>query len=90
MRTGRPVVPLVKLVEEQRFDAKNRRHRRKLLDDDSLLVFVASHEAPELWVQLADLQVRYRRDTSGRAWAAKQFELALRQRDEDGELLLVL
>jgi hypothetical protein len=33
-----------------------------------LLEFVSNNEAPILWVQLADLQQRYRRDTSGRAW----------------------
>jgi hypothetical protein len=82
-----PTVPLLKLVEEHSFSAKNKRHRAKLLSDDSLFEFVANHEAPALWVQLADLQQRYR--YGGReAWTARRFESALRQRDADGVLVL--
>jgi hypothetical protein len=90
---ARPTVPLLKLVEERRFSAKNKRHRKKLLNDDSLLDFVANHEVPVLWVQLADLQRRYRvlyrvSDRSQYGWAAQRFESALRQLDEDGLLVL--
>jgi hypothetical protein len=35
---------LLDLVRERRFKAKNKRHRRKLLEDDSLLEFVSWKE----------------------------------------------
>ena len=44
MRTVRPPVPLLKLVEARRFDPKNKRHRAKLLEDESLLEFVRESE----------------------------------------------
>jgi hypothetical protein len=61
VRTGRSSVPLLELVEERRFDAKNKRHRAKLLNDDSLLEYVAGN--PDVSTRLrmlADSQERYR------------------------------
>jgi hypothetical protein len=49
---ARPVVPLLDLVQNGRFDAKNKRHRAKLLNDDSLLEFVAYNE--DVSVRLRD------------------------------------
>lgn len=73
MRTGRPRVPLLELVETRRFDARNKRHRAKLLKDDSLLEFVAGNEgAPARLRDLAGLQRYYR--TSGGTWAARAFQ----------------
>jgi hypothetical protein len=92
---ARPVVPLLELVEERRFNANNKRHRAKLLEDDSLLEFVANNEAPVLWVMLADLQVRYRGShwTLDRSWtanAAREFQSSLERLDEDAQPLELL
>ena len=93
MKTGRPPTPLLELVNERRFDAKNKRHRAKLLNDDSLLVFVRESEAvTPLYVALADIQERYRRShgTLDRSWShseARSFQLSLERLDEDGEPL---
>jgi hypothetical protein len=87
---ARPVVPLLDLVQNGRFDASNKRHRAKLLRDDSLLEFVGWNEdAPLLWRQLAELQERYRNahsclDRSYTSWAATAFESSLRRLDDDG------
>jgi hypothetical protein len=90
---ARPVVPLLDLVQERRFKAKNKRHRQKLLEDDSLLEYVGWNEdAPLLWRELAELQERYRNahrclDRSHTSWAEGAFESSLRRLDDDGELL---
>lgn len=91
MRTGRPPTPLLELVRSRRFDAKNKRHRAKLLDDDSLLDFVRESGAvTPLDVALAGIQERYRRahGTLNRSWTfgeARSFQLSLERLDEDGE-----
>jgi hypothetical protein len=73
VKRGRPAVSLLELVREGRFDANSKRHRRKLLEDDSLLEFVAGTEdAPATLIELAELQVRYRCERS--AWAARAFQ----------------
>jgi hypothetical protein len=62
VRTGRPAVPLLELVEERRFDAKNKRHRAKVLGDDSLLEYVRGNgDASARLRMLAECQERYRR-----------------------------
>jgi hypothetical protein len=40
VRTDRPPTPPLELVQERRFDAKNKRHRKNLRKDDSLLEYV--------------------------------------------------
>lgn len=93
MRTGRPPTPLLELVRERRFDAKNKRHRAKLLHDDSLLEFVRESEVVSAReAGLAQIQVRYRRShgTLDRSWSqseARSFQLSLERLDEDGEPL---
>jgi hypothetical protein len=80
VRTGRPAVPLLELVQERRFDAKNKRHRAKLLEDDSLLEYVAGNPAASTRLSmLADSQERYRRTaafSTVTVWEARQFEAA--------------
>jgi hypothetical protein len=67
---ARPVVPLLHLVQNRRFDARNKRHRAKPLNDDSLLEFVAYHEGASVRLQLAaEAQERYRQ-THARAAAS--------------------
>jgi hypothetical protein len=91
VRTGRPPTPLLELVRERRFDAKNKRHRAKLLDDDSLLEFVRESECvTTLYAALAQIQERYRRShgTLNRSWThseARSFQLSLERLGEDGE-----
>ncbi len=93
---ARPTVSLLSLVEERRFSARNKRHRRKLLEDDSLLEFVAENpDAPILWRQLAEIQERYRSvhgvlDRSAASGAASSFEAHVRRVDLDGEPLTLI
>ena len=93
---ARPTVSLLSLVEERRFSARNKRHRRKLLEDDSLLEFVAGNpDAPVLWRELAEIQERYRSvrgvlDRSASAAAASSFEAHVRRLDLDGEPLTLI
>jgi hypothetical protein len=93
---ARPTVPFLKLVEERRFDAKNKRHRAKLLENDSSLAFVAKNpDAPRLWKDLAEIQGRYRLvhgriDRSHTSIAARQFQLSLERLDEDGQPLTLV
>jgi hypothetical protein len=55
-------VPLLELVQERRFDARNKRHRAKLLKDDSLLELVTGNPGASVRLSmLADAQERYRR-----------------------------
>jgi hypothetical protein len=88
---ARPSTPLLELVRERRFDAENKRHRAKLLEDDSLLDFVRESEVvTPLYVALAEIQERYRRvnGTLDRSWshgAARSFQLSLERLDENGE-----
>ena len=90
---ARPTVSLLSLVEERRFSARNKQHRRKLLEDDSLLAFVAENpDAPILRRQLAEIQERYWRvhgvwDRSSTAAAASSFEAHVRHLDLAGEPL---
>jgi hypothetical protein len=92
VRTGRPPTPLLELVHERRFDAKNKRHRRKLLEDDSLLDFVRESEVvTPLYAALAQTQERYRlaARVSDRSWThghARAFQVSLERLDDDGEL----
>lgn len=72
-------------------DAKSKRHRAKLLTDNSLLDFVRESEfVTPLDVALAEIQERYRRahgtlDRSYTSTAARRFQLALQRLDENGE-----
>ena len=90
---ARPSIPLLELVHERRFDARNKRHRAKLLEDDSLLDFVReSGCVTPLYAALAEIQTRYRQvhGTLDRSWshgAAREFQLSLERLDEDGEPL---
>jgi hypothetical protein len=80
---ARPVVPLLRLVQERRFDPDNKRHRAKLLNDDSWLEFVAGNEdAPARLRELAGLQRQYR--TSRGAWAARAFQRQVEAGHGDG------
>jgi hypothetical protein len=88
---ARPTVHLLDLVRERRFNAKNQRHRAKLLEDDSLLDFVRESEfvAP-LYTALAEIQTRYRQaygvlDRSHTSGASRSFELSLKRLNENGE-----
>ena len=90
---ARPTVSLLELVRERRFSWRNKRHRRKLLEDDSLIESVAWNEdAPPLWRSRVEIHFRYRHDyglmdrsyTSG---AARSFEKSLRLLDDHGVLL---
>jgi hypothetical protein len=91
MRTGRPPTPLLELVRSRRFDARNKRHRAKLLHDDSLLEFVRDSGAvTPLDVAVAEIQERYRQahGTLNRSWThgeARAFQLSLERLDENGE-----
>jgi hypothetical protein len=89
VRTGRPRVPLLELVETRRFDARNKRHRAKLLEDDSLLAFVAKNPGvPVRLTMLAECQGRYRWVAERRhvsVWEARQFEAGVRRLGDDGE-----
>jgi hypothetical protein len=70
----RPAVFLLELVREGKFNGESRRHRRKLLTDDSLLEFVAaSEDAPATLVELAEIQMRYRRERG--TWAPEAARL---------------
>jgi hypothetical protein len=88
---ARPVVPLLNLVRERRFDAKNKRHRAKLLTDDSLLEFVAWNEVASVRLRVAaKAQERYRQShASGgvEMWPAGMVEACARRLDDDGEPL---
>jgi hypothetical protein len=88
---ARPVVPLLDLVQERRFNAKNKRHKRKLLEDDSLLEFVACNEDAPVRLQMAaEAQERYRQShASGgvQMWPAGQVEMCAHRMDDDGEPL---
>jgi len=90
---ARPPTPLLELVNERRFDAKDERHRAKLLEDDSLLEFVPESECvTTLYAALAQIQERYRRShgTLDRSWShgeARSFQLSLERLDDDGEPL---
>jgi 5-methylcytosine-specific restriction enzyme A len=95
VKTGRPPTPLLELVQERRFDGKNKRHRAKLARDDSLLEYVAENpDASARMRMLAETQERYRRTgavSTTTVWEARQFEAGVRRLGEDGEpLLLVL
>ena len=89
MRTGRPPVPLLELVQERRFDAKNKRHRAKLAEDDSLREFVAENPGASARLRmLAECQERYRRvsrSSTVTVWEARQFEAGVRRLDDEGE-----
>jgi hypothetical protein len=91
---ARPVVPLLKLVQERRFDAKNKRYRAELLEDDSLLEFVAEDPGASVRLRmLAESQERYRRVaafSTVTVWEARQFEACVCRLDEEGEPLLVV
>jgi hypothetical protein len=91
---ARLAVPLLRLVEERRFDAKNRRHRRKLLKVESLLEFVAkSSDASVRPRMLAECQERYRwvaAFSTVTVWEARQFEACVRRLDENGEPLMLI
>jgi hypothetical protein len=91
VRTGRPRVPLLDLVETRRFDARNKRHRAKLVNDDSLLDFVRGNgDASVRLRMLAECQERYRRVSAlstVSVWEARQFEACVRRLDEDAEPL---
>jgi len=88
---ARPTVPLLELVREQRFDAKNQRHRAKLLNDDSLLAFVRDSEVvTPLYASLAQIQEQYRNvygvlDRSHSNGAARSFQVSLERLAENGE-----
>jgi hypothetical protein len=90
---ARPAVPLLELVRSRRFDAKNKRHRARLLEDDSFLDFVRESEiVTPLHASLAEIQERYRRvygtlDRSYLNGAARSFQLSLERLDDDGEPL---
>jgi hypothetical protein len=91
---ARPTLALRELVQERRFDAKNKRHRAKLLEDDSLLEYVRGNgEASVRLRMLADAQERYRRTatfSTVTVWEARQFEAGVRRLGEDGEPLLIV
>ena len=59
---GRPTVALVDLVLAGRFDAANRRHREKLMVDDSLRELKVARSDPraERLAELRELQRRFR------------------------------
>jgi hypothetical protein len=84
-------VLLLELVHERRFNAGNKRHRAKLLTDDSLLDFVRESEVVTLlYASLAQIQERYRQvygtlDRSYSNGAARSFQLSLERLDADGE-----
>lgn len=90
---ARPTVSLLELVRERRFSARNKRHRRKLLEDDSLIAYCEWNvDAPPLWRSLVEIQLRYRHDhgcldRSYAAQGARSFESHLRLVGEDGEPL---
>jgi hypothetical protein len=88
---ARPIVPLLKLVQERRFDATNKRHRAKLLEDDSLREFVAGNPGASARLRmLAECQERYRRvsrSSTVTVWEARQFEAGVRRLDDEGEPL---
>jgi hypothetical protein len=92
--TGRPAVPLLELVQERRFDARNKRHRAKLLNDDSLLEYVRGNGDASIRLRmLADTQERYRQVaafSTVTVWEARQFEAGVRRLDDDGEPLTLL
>jgi len=85
-------VPLLELVHERRFNAGSKRHRAKLLTDDSLLDFVQESEVVTLlYASLAQIQERYRQvygtlDRSYSNGAARSFQLSLERLDADGDL----
>jgi hypothetical protein len=91
---ARPTVPLLELVKQRRFDAKNQRHRAKLLEDESLQEFVRESECvTTLYAALGEIQERYRNahrclNRSYTSGAAREFQLSLERLDDDGELLL--
>ena len=84
-------MPLLELVRERRFSWRNKRHRRKLLEDDSLIAYCEGNEdAPPLWRSLVEIQLRYRHDhgcldRSYTAQGARSFESHVRLVGEDGE-----
>jgi hypothetical protein len=88
---ARPVVPLLDLVENRRFDARNKRHRAKLLDDDSLLEFVAWNEDASVRLRMAaEAQQRYREFAAvggAQLWPAGLVEVCARRMGDDGEPL---
>jgi hypothetical protein len=81
-----------RLVQERRSDAQNKRHRRKLLNDDSLLDFVRESEVVTvLDSSLAQIQERYRvaAHTSNRSATfshARSFQVSLERLDDNGEI----
>ncbi len=83
---ARPTVSLLELVRERRFSARNKRHRRKLLEDDSLIAYCEwSEDAPPLWRSLVEIQLHYRHDyglmdRSYTSQGARSFESHLRLR----------
>jgi hypothetical protein len=87
-------VPLLELVQERRFDARNKRHRAKLLKDDSLLELVTGNPGASVRLSmLADAQERYRRVaafSTVTVWEARQFEAGVRRLDDEGEPLPLL
>jgi hypothetical protein len=91
VRTGRPPTPLLELVRERRFNARSKRHRAKLLHDDSLLDFVRESEVvTTLEAGLARIQERYREEAhisniSSTYALARSFQESLERLDEDGE-----
>ena len=91
---ARPTTPLLELVQERRFDATNKRHRRKLLEDDSLLESVRGNlDASVRLRMLAETQERYRQTaalSTVTVWEARQFEAAVCRLGEDGEPLLIV
>jgi hypothetical protein len=91
---SKPVVPLLSLVQERRFDAKNKRHRRKLVEDDSLLEYVRGNPDPSPRLRMLDeCQERYRQVaafTTVTVWEARQFEAGVCRLGEDGEPLLIV
>jgi hypothetical protein len=88
---ARPTIPLLELVQERRFDAGNKRHRAKLLHDDSLLDFVRQSDVvTPLYASLAQTQEHYRSvfgvlDRSHAHAAARSFQLSLERLDDNGE-----
>src|SRR5829696_9220596 len=72
---GRPRVTLVELVAERRFDWRNRRHRRALLESnlDGL-----EHPEAERLVSLAERYRATHRHTGG-SWVAELFGLVVRE-----------
>jgi hypothetical protein len=88
---ARPSTLLLELVQERRFDAKNKRHRAKLLEDDSLLEYVRGNgDASTRLRTLAECQERYRRVaafSTVTVWEALRFEAGVRRLDDEGEPL---